>query len=212
MLSGAQPKRSLGVILGTGPSLAGSAEQVRELGRCGALLFGCNNTFQDFDLDVWLACDPTWHKHYGQVAGDFDKWHWSTEICTKYNYTYIEGVWHDGLWMQDASKISLNHCSGAQLLNLACNQYQCGTVLLVGHDFTYREGEPRHYFVDLSDQCGEYPPNLRKFSLFDKKGQGDDLLAVYKRIAATPGLPEIINCTPNSALPWFPMGNLCEFM
>lgn len=201
----------LGIIVGTGPSLNESAPLVRKLGEQGALLFGCNNTYQDFDLDVHLACDPTWHQHYGQVHGDFDKWHWSREICDKYGYTYVEGVWHDGLWMADKSKISLNHCSGAQLLNLACNQYSCTTVLLVGHDFHYN-GPKRHYFSGLSEADGEYPQPLRKHSAFIKNNGTDDLLAVYKRISQTPGLPKIVNCTPGSALPWFPMGDLKDYL
>ena len=117
-----------------------------------------------------------------------------------------------GLWMADKTKISLNHCSAAQLLNLAVNQYECDPVLLVGHDFSYAPGVPRHYFTSLSDVAGEYPAELRKYSLFDKQGAGDDLLAVYRRIAATPGLPRIVNCTPDSALPWFEMGDLRDYL
>ena len=117
----------------------------------------------------------------------------------------------DRLWMQDKSKISLNHCSGAQLLNLACNQYECDEVVLIGHDFHYN-GQQRHYFSNLSDTPGEYPQEIRKFSKFDKKGQGDDLLAVYKRIADQKGLPTIINCTPESALPWFEFGDFRDYI
>jgi hypothetical protein len=99
---------------------------------------------------------------------------------------------------------------------LACdpawNQYECNEVILIGHDFHYPEGQPRHYFNDLSETPGEYPAKLRKFSLFDKQGKGDDLLAVYKRIAVQEGRPEIINCTPGSALKHFPMGNLADYL
>jgi hypothetical protein len=111
--------------------------------------------------------------------------------------------------MQDKTKISLNHCSAAQLLNLAANQYECDEIILVGHDFHYN-GTQRHYFTGLSGIDGEYPAELRKTSLFDKRnhGGGDDLIQVYKRISKTQGLPRIINCTPGSALPWFEMGNL----
>jgi len=172
----------------------------------GALLFGCNNTFEDFALDCWLACDPLWHEHYGKVEGPFDKWHWSQEICDKYGYKHVAGIWFDGLWMADKSKISLGHCSGHQLLNLAANQYGCDPILLVGHDFKYEAGKPRHYF-NLSDVAGEYPPELRKWSQF-KKPDGNDLMATYKKIANQEGRPEIVNCTPGSALKHFPMGTL----
>ena len=82
--------------------------------------------------------------------------------------------------------------------------------MLVGHDFHY-DGPKRHYFDDLSDVPGEYPLKLRKWSEFDKRGRGDDLLAVYKRIADQKGRPEIFNCTPGSKLPWFPMRALDDF-
>ena len=200
---------SRGLILGTGPSLSKVAHLIPQF---DGLIFGCNNTYQDFDLDVWLACDPAWHAHYGQVSGSFDAWHWSLEVCEKYGYKHVEGVWMDGLYMADKSKISLNHGSAPQIINLACNQYECETVVLLGHDFTYAEGQPRHYFDDLSDVAGEYPQPLRKYSKFIKNNGTDDLLAVYERIALTPGLPRVINCTPGSKLPWFEMGNLEDFL
>ena len=212
----------IGLVVGTGPSLR---QQLHLIPKFDGLVFTCNNSYQDIRTDVWLACDPAWHQHqyqhYGPVRGDFDKWHWDREICVHNGYTYVEGVWLvegkayprseyitppgpcGGLWMEDQSRISLNHCSGAQLLNLACNQYGCETVLLIGHDFRYDSAQPRHYFKGLSDVDGEYPQALRKFSEFDKKGRGDDLLAVYKRISETPDIPRIVNVTPDSALPWF---------
>ena len=196
-----------GLIVGTGPSL-----QVDLIPRFDGLVFTCNNTYLDVPTDVWLACDPAWHALYSPVLGDFDRWHWSPEICKEHGYKHVEGVWVDGLWMKDKSKISLNHCSGAQLLNLAANQYECDEIILVGHDFHYN-AKQRHYFTGLSDTDGEYPQALRKTSLFDKSKTtgGDDLLAVYKRISETQGLPKIINCTPGSALPWFEMGNLEDY-
>ena len=200
-----------GIILGTGPSLNDSAETVRALQERGALLFGPNNTFRDFALNVWLACDPKWHEIYGKIEiPGCDHWHWDKDICDKHGYRYIEGVWVDGLWVEDKTKISLNHCSGAQLLNLACH-YDCDPILLVGHDFSYEPGKPRHYFSDLSDVNGEYPAQLRKWSKFQKP-DGNDLMTVYKHIADQEGLPAIINCTPDSALKWFPMGELKEHL
>jgi len=196
------------VIVGTGPSLA---DQLDLLPRFDGLIFTCNNSYRDVTTDVWLACDPQWHEHYGQVTGDFDKWHWSKTICANYGYEYVEGVWMDGLYLGPENKISLNHCSGAQLLNLAANQYNCDEIVLVGHDFHYEAGQ-RHYFDDLSDKKGEYPQPLRKNSKFIKNNGQDDLLAVYKRIADTPGRPRIVNCTPGSKLPWFPHEKLEKYL
>lgn len=196
------------LIVGTGYSLKA---QLNLIDRFDGLVFTCNNTHQDVKTDVWLSCDPSWHKMYSPVQGRFDKWHWSKDICAAHGYQYVEGVWVDGLWMEDKTKISLNHCSGAQLLNLACNQYECDGVVLIGHDFHYNAPQ-RHYFDGLSPQSGEYPAEIRKFSKFDKKGQGNDLLAVYKKIADQKNLPPIINCTPDSALPWFPRGRFEDYL
>jgi len=198
----------LGLIVGTGPSLRPMLPLLRKF---KGLVFAPNNVFEDVRTDVWLACDPAWHRYYSPVRGDFDKWHWDSAICNDYGYKYVEGIWHDGLWMDSPDKISLGHCSGHQLLNLAANQYGCDTILLVGHDFSYPQGEPRHYFTGLSSEDGEYPSEIRKFSKFIKP-DGNDLLAVYKKIADQKHLPPIINCTPGSALPWFPKGELKEYL
>lgn len=217
----------IGIVLGTGPSLAQSAEAVRKLRSQGALIFGVNNTFEDFDLDVWIACDPAWHEHYGQVTGPFDKWHWDRGICERFGYRYAEGVWLvdgvayprseyvlapgpvGGLWLKDKTRISLNHGSGPQALNLAAH-YDCDPILLVGHDFKYEPGKPRHYFSGLSEAAGEYPKEIRKTSAFGHDNDG--MMGVYKRIAAQPGRPEIINCTPGSALRSFPQSRLECFL
>lgn len=221
----------IGVVIGTGPSLADVADEVRQLKAEGkATLFGVNNTYEDFDLDVWIACDPAWHKHYGQVDGDFDKWHWDREICEQYGYHYIEGVWMvDGkayprseyltcpgetgeLWTADTTRLSLNHGSAPQALNLAVH-YGCDTILLVGHDMRYAPDRPRHYFNELSETEGEYPPALRKHSLF-LKTDGSGMLTNYRRIAEQCNrgeIPPVINCTPGSAMPWFPFAQIADF-
>ena len=216
---------SNGVILGTGPSLAEVSSLLPDF---SGLVFGCNNTYQDFDLDVWLACDPAWHRLYSPVAGEFDKWHWDREICALYGYKYIEGVWMvdgvayprdqyerppgpcGGLWLEDKSRISLNHCSGAQLLNLAVTVYECDPIILLGHDFHY-DGPKRHYFSGISDVDGEYPAEIRKHSLFEKPHDPDDLMSVYRRISEQK-LPRIVNCSPGSKLPWFEMGDFRDFL
>jgi len=198
-----------GLILGTGYSLR---QQIDLIPRFDGLVFGPNNTSKDFDLDVWLACDPAWHEHYGRVEGDFDKWHWSREVCDAFGYRYVEGVWHDGLWLADKTKISLNHGSAPQLINLAANQYGCDEIVLVGHDFHY-DAPQRHYFDDVSDRPGEYPAPLRKFSKFIKTNGQDDLLAVYGRIKDSiegTGI-KIVNCTPESKLHHFPFDELWAY-
>jgi hypothetical protein len=205
-----------GIVIGTGPSLALQIPDIHRLKGRGYLLFGVNNTFRDFDLDHWIACDPAWHRHYGRVSGPFKKWHWDEGICNQYGYTHIQGRWFDGVSPPGSDWISFNHGSGPQALNLAV--LHCDEVLLVGHDMTYRDDEPRHYFSGLSDKQGEYPPSLRKFSPFEKPRReggahpdGDGILYNYKHIAeqaARGDIPPIYNCTPRSAMKWFPFRDL----
>ena len=206
-------------IIGTGYSLR---SVIGELHRFDGLLFAPNNVPADLlaagcdpRVIVWLANDPLWHDYYGKQWGWYSKWHWDKMICQKYGYSWIEGIhpkdWHRGLWLKDRSKIALNHCASAALLNLALNQYGCSEAVLVGHDFHY-DGPRRHYFDNLSDVPGEYPAPLRKHSLFDKGGQQHDLLTTYKEISETPDCPPIWNATEGSKLPWFPRRDLAEFL
>lgn len=194
------------VILGTGPSLTNQADKIRELRKQGKIrVFGVNNTFNDFDLDVWIACDPSWHEHYGQITGDFDKYHWDEDICQIYGYEYIEGRWGKGLnrcdgLSLDPSYIAYGHSSGFQALGLAVH-YGCDPIYLAGFDMSY-DGGARHYFEGLSDQTGEYPGNLRKYSTFD------GLLQCYEQVAKQKGLPKIINLTHSSAFRGFEFGRL----
>jgi hypothetical protein len=167
--------------------------------RSSAIKFGVNNTHKDIELDVWIACDPKWHDHYGQVEGDFEKWHWDQAICDRYGYQFIEGRWGDGLSL-NPEYIHYGHSSGYQALNLAV-LYGCNPIYLVGYDMHYNN-EQRHYFNGLSDSPGEYPADLRKWSTFD------GLLKCYETIASQPDLPTIINCSPGSAMTCFPMGEL----
>jgi hypothetical protein len=201
------------IVIGTGPSLKESANLVREAARRGiALTFGINNTYRDFRLDCWIACDPKWHEHYGKVSGNFIKYHWDEDICERFGYRYIEGVWLDGL-STDRNKLSLGHSSGWQALQLAVH-FGCSPILLVGFDMTYWRDEPRHYFTDLSDADGEYPAELRKFSLFDKPDK-TGLLYDYANIARQCERGEIqpiINCSARTVMEWFPRRELSEFI
>jgi len=196
-------------VIGTGPSLALVADDLRGLRAQDRIrLFGINNTFNDFDLDVWIACDPKWHQHYGQINLHCDQWHWDKDICDKFGYDHIPGEWLPGL-STDPAKISFGHSSGWQVLNLALH-YGCSPLILVGYDMTYRPDEPRHYFDDLSGDSGEYPEAIRKHSLFDKPDK-TGLLYDYKNIAdqaARGDIPPVINCTPGSAMRWFPIMEL----
>jgi len=182
------------LIIGTGPSIKDQYSDIKRLANDGFKLFGVNNTYEDFPLDAWIACDPSWHQIYGKVEGDFDKWHWNKAICDKYGYKYIEGRWGDGLSLDD-SYIHYGHSSGYQALGLAIH-YGATEVYLCGYDMNY-SAEVRHYFSGLSAQGGEYPQELRKYSTFD------GLIRCYETIARQEGLPKIYNCTKDSSMKCF---------
>lgn len=189
------------VILGTGPSLAKQRDRILALREADKIrIYGVNNTFNDFPLDCWIACDPEWHEQYGKIEGDFKKWHWDKSICDQYGYRYIEGRWGDGPnkcsgLSLDKSYIQYGHSSGYQALGLALHAGH-REIYLAGYDMHYSGA--RHYFSGLSDADGEYPEPLRKYSNF--KG----LITCYETIASQPDLPcKIYNATAGSALTCF---------
>lgn len=189
------------IVLGTGPSLQGQSEAIR---RSSARIFGINNTYRDFDLDVFTACDPTWWETFGRdfraQCPDLLAYHWDRGVCEQYGAEYIEGRWGDGLSL-DPNYIHYGHSSGYQALNIAVLM-GCDPIYLAGYDMDYPVGQPRHYFTGLSDSAGEYPAHLRKWSTFD------GLRRCYETIAAQQALPRIINCTRTSALRCFEFGDI----
>lgn len=193
-------KGKAAIILGTGPSLLKQKPDIERLQKKGYKLFGVNNTFNDFDLDVWIACDPSWHEIYSPVEGDFDKWHWDRRICERYGYRYIEGRWGDGPnrcsgLSTSKNYISYGHSSAFQSLGLACSVYGANECYLSGYDMRYQGA--RHYFGGLSGEVGEYPEPLRKYSSFD------GLIHCYETVAKQ-NVYKIYNATKGSALTCFP--------
>jgi hypothetical protein len=195
------------IIICTGPSLNDQAPRIRYLASQNrAVLYGVNNTFNDFDLDVWIACDPAWHQHYGKVEGRFKKFHWDKAICDLYGYQYVPGRWEEGV-STDQNYINYGHSSGFQALGLAVHHGH-KEIYLAGFDMQY--GSTRHYFSGLSNMAGEYPGALRKFSRFDKPrvttGNPKDysLFQYYETVASQKGLPcKIYNMTFDSAFRGF---------
>jgi len=206
------------IILGTGPSLAKQKPEIERLQKKGFKLFGVNNTYMDFDLDVWIACDQKWHEIYSPVKGDFDKWHWDKQICERYGYEHIEGRWGDGPnkcagLSKDRNWIAYGHSSAYQAIGLASSIYESSSIILCGYDMCYTEMH-RHYFKGLSKNRGEYPEGIIKNSSFD------GLIKCYETIAMQmyedypnsdekrDGFPCIYNATEGSALTCFPFVSL----
>jgi hypothetical protein len=196
------------IILGTGPSLLSQADDIKRLQQAGFKVFGINNTFINFNLDYWIACDPSWHEIYSPV--DFSKmnvetkppcgqYHWDSFIAGKHGYIHIKGEWRDGL-STSWDCIHYGHSSGYQALNLAV-LHGAKEIYLCGYDMNYK-GLKRHYFDGLSEKDGEYPETLRKYSKFD------GLIKCYETIANQEGLPPIYNCTKDSSLTCFPFRDI----
>ena len=200
----------IGVVLGTGPSLAPMIPRLNADRAAGRYrLFGINCTFRDFPvLDGFIACDPPWWKIYGRefraAHPSTPAWSWDENVARLFHVEHIPGRWFDGI-SNDPTWISYNHSSGAQALNIAalCG---CEPLVLVGFDMDYRPGERRHYFAGLSDVDGEYPPALRKHSTFA------GLLGNYQAIANQVDRPAILNATPGSAMRCFPMTTLDDVL
>lgn len=196
------------IIAGTGPSL--TAEVIDRVKASGLPVFGCNNTYQIFDLAAHLACNAEWWDHYWPIDERLREmrgrcWTWHRPTADKYGINHIEGRWGDGL-STDRRYIHYGHSSGYQLLGIA---YHLGVreFLLVGYDLRYPGGysgvakEPgagRHYF-------GEYPRQLQHWTKFGI-GPGGSLLGLldcYRTIDCAAMGIRIINCSPGSALDFF---------
>lgn len=203
-------KEKPAIVICTGPSIRKQRERILRLrARDEVRLFGVNNTFNDFPLDVWIACDEDWHAHYGVIEGDFDKWHWDREICIKGGYKYIEGLWEPGL-STDPMCIHYGHSSGYQALGLAYH-YGHRDIYMAGFDMSYAHS--RHYFSGLSDVAGEYPAPLRKGAPMNKpetKGKPPRELGLfqYYDTVVEQNPCNIYNMTEDSAYKGFEFGQI----
>jgi len=182
-------------------------------------VYGCNNTYQVAALTALLSCNIEWWDHYWPKDealrnGDFEKWTWDRDTANKYGIGYIRGEWGDGL-STDPGVIHYGHSSGYQLVNLAYH-YGVREMVLVGYDLRYPPGYDgakqiaggdRHYF-------GEYPPALQHWTKFNigPGGEINGLLDCYRTIKPADYGLRIINCTPGSALDFFEVGELSEWV
>lgn len=196
------------ILAGTGPSL--TPDVIARVRASGLPVFGCNNTYQLFDLHQHLACNPEWWDYYHprdeRLRAMADRcWTWDRPTAQKYGINYIEGRWGDNL-STDPAYIHYGHSSGYQLLGIA---YHAGVreFILIGWDMRYhggysgfaqRPGSGRHWF-------GEYPPELQHWTKFNIGPGGEllGLLACYRTIDCAGLGIRIINCSPGSALDFF---------
>ena len=206
------------IICGTGPSITKSiikrCNSMRAMG--SVRLFGANLTYREFNLNVLHACNYQFYDHYYPIDsrisdGLFDKWTTRPELNGKYKgVNYIEEVWADGFSV-DPSKIHAHHGTSPQLMNIALH-YGITKMLLVGFDMRYPDKvtdkdyrSPRHYF-------GEYANNLQHWPRTGAQGELEGLIKEMETIKPEDYGIEIINCTPDSAMTCFPMGNLEDYV
>jgi hypothetical protein len=200
----------IAVVLGTGPSL--TREQIELVERRRLRTFGCNNSIFATALDVHLACNWQWWRHYyPQVVGlPGDKWTTRPELIGVYpGVDYIMEKWEPGL-STDPSYICAHHGSGPQILNMALH-YGAKKIILLGWDMRFpgkvsdREYKGRrHYF----GSNGEYPASMQHWPRTGPEGELTGLIDEMRTIEPAAYGIDIVNCTPNTALDCFRRGQL----
>lgn len=203
-----------GIIIGTGPSLTTAA--IEQIKRSSLPKFGCNLTFKALQLDALYINDREFWQHYGDELDEYDcpKWTYHKDIAAKHGAHYVEGVWAPGL-SSDPRCLHWGHGSGYELIGVA---YLLGIreFILIGYDLRYPKGYDgikrvaggdRHFF-------GEYPKELQHWTKFNigPAGELNGLLDMYRTIDPSDCGIRIINCSPGTALDFFEIGRLEDFI
>lgn len=172
-------------------------------------------------LAVLLACNPEWWDYYwpndpALRVADFDRWTWDKPTADKYGLAHIRGEWGDSL-STNPDYIHYGHSSGAQLLGLAYH-YGVREFILCGYDLRFpggydgtrqQPGSGRHFW-----EGGEYPKALQHWTRTDigPEGELNGLLDWYSTIDTAALGIRVINCSPGSALDFFEVGELEDYL
>lgn len=183
-------------IVATGPSL--TREQCEAARTKGWKTLAVSNAYRLAPwCDVIYAGDLAWWKEYNreaiEMAPQASRWTCSNVAAARFGCHFVQGNNTKGL---GHAILHTNGNSGAQAINLA---YLWGAkkIRLLGFDMRLGDGGAKHFF-------GAHPPRLVQSMLFSEWIKR--LEPVAKELAKR-GV-EVINCTPGSALPWFPMADL----
>ena len=196
------------IVCGTGPSI--TTEIIDAVNNSDCRVFGANRAHEIFNCDVVHGCNTAFWDHYWPVMKDlaFDKWTTRPELEGKYpGLEYIEERWEDGL-STESHWISAHHGTGPQLVNIAY-LYGCTTLLLVGFDLRYwgktgeRQYKRRRYLDEDVLTLNHWPKS-------GPNGEQTGLIAELETIHPEDYDIKIVNCTKDSALTCFPMGDLNE--
>lgn len=204
-----------GLCIGTGPSLT---PDVIEIVNASALpKFGCNLAFDVIpDLVALFGCNyEFWDYYWPQLQGKpYDLWTSHPQAHMRKPLKYIRGEWRDGL-STDPNLVHYGHSSGYQLINLALH-YGITEFILIGYDMRYPVGYDGHRQIAGGDRhfFGEYPKELQHWTRYGigPAGEIGGLLACYRTINPEDYGIRIVNCSPGSALDFFEMGELREYV
>jgi len=187
------------VIIATGPSLTDETVEIISKYKNSHVFFGCNDAYRKVNfLNEHYALDHAWWDYHGNSVKDIYKgvsWCGWQDICAELNLQYIRGKDKEGLSL-DSRYIHWGDNSGFQVLNLAVLM-GCSAFIMVGFNMGVKEGEKKHFFGDHPEQCLQQSP----WDSFKKSFQY--VADVQPELAA-----RIVNCTPNTALECFRIGDL----
>ena len=202
------------IIIGTGPSLTPRAIDL--INQSKLLKFGCNLAYRVVNLDVLYCNNKEFWAHYRDelAALGCAKWTYCEEVAQEHGARFIQGIWAPGL-STDPNVLHWGHGSGYELMGIAYH-YGVTEFVLIGYDLRFPAGYDgikqvtggdRHFF-------GEYPPELQHWTKFNMGGNGElnGLLDCYRTIDTDALNIRIINCSPGSALDFFEMGTLAEYV
>lgn len=182
------------VCIGGGPSL--NQDDIDHVQRSGCRVIAINDAYRVASwADILYACDLKWWRWHQGVEGFKGQRITSSEhAALEFDVDYLPGTAGLGL-SDDHSLIHYGSNSGFQALNIA---YLKGAarVLLLGYDMRIHPNGASHWF-------GDHPDKIR--STYDNWFQ-------YFNEAAEQNKVDIINVTPGSALPSFPMADLREVL
>jgi hypothetical protein len=198
------------IVCGTGPSI--TPEIIKAVDDSGHRIFGANRAWEIFNCDVVHGCNHQfWDYYWPQIQEQsFDKWTTRPELEGKYpGLEYIEERWEDGL-SKEQNWISAHHGTGPQLVNIAY-LYGCTRLLLVGWDMRYLGKTGQHQYT-ARHYLGEYPKEMVHWPQTGPNGEQTGLIEEMGTIHPEDYGIEIINCTKDSAMKCFPMGDLKDYV
>jgi hypothetical protein len=195
------------VCIASGPSL--DQDQIDIIGQVkrsqSLFIISVNDNWRwkyndQFISDHLYAADPEWwQKYIDEINREgFSGHKWvpiKKDFAEKHGLIKVDCAAAPGLGTEN--KLHCNHNSGAQAINLA---YFLGAkkIILVGYDMKVSNEGKNHWF-------GNHPKGLR-----NTPGKYKNWIGAHQKLnkdLITQGV-ECVNCTPDSAIPYYRMGIL----